>query len=448
MKKILYRNAMLEITRRCQLKCAHCLRGDAQNLDMSEEIIDAFLEQTAGIECLFFTGGEPTLAVEKMQYVLEQMIERNIPLYAMEYFTNGVEFPENLEDFLIRAHEYITTCHENTYIFNLDPKMKLKPKISVGISLDNFHDGVNFEHTLSQYKHLFSGMSSCRASYVNNVIPSRAGRGNSLEYAVDEDEYEYELTKNLAIGIAEKWNGVACDDYLNPEGMFERCDAFIPCPMCVTATGAITHLLLVREYTQSTEHICQIQGKHFPPIVDEIKKFNIGRTPCFLANYTPHKITLGDALAFINFKKKHSINTAPNPLDSSNWNGLSLDEMIQLAETLLSPKRHHLALYKAYLLMRVAKYDAINEIKKDFPQSNNLFYNDVVKMREKFFHPKYYPKRLVDWICENKNEVKYRVEDDLIPLANQISQLTEDQPQSNSALLDALLRVKEQRESA
>ena len=42
MKKILYRKVMLEITRRCQLKCAHCMRGDAQNLDMSEEIIDAF----------------------------------------------------------------------------------------------------------------------------------------------------------------------------------------------------------------------------------------------------------------------------------------------------------------------------------------------------------------------------------------------------------------------
>ena len=446
MKKILYRHAILEITRRCQLKCAHCLRGDAQNLDMSEEIIDAFLEQTAGIERLFFTGGEPTLAVDKMRYVLDQMIDRNIPLYAMEYFTNGVEFPENIEDFLIRAHEYITTCRENTYIFNLDPKMKLEPKISVGISLDNFHEGGNFEHTLSQYQHLFSGMSSCCARYVNNTIPRRAGRGNNLEYAVDESGYE--LTKNIAIGIAEKWNDVACDDYLNPEEMFERCDAFIPCQMCVTATGAITHLLLAREYTQSTEHICQIQDKHFPPIIDEIKKFNIGRTPCFLTSYTPHKITLGDALAFINFEKKHSINTVPNPLDSSNWNGLSWEEMIQLAVTLLPQGRHHLALYKAHLLMRVAKYDAIDEIKKDFPQSNNLFYNDVIKMREKFFYPKYYPKRLVEWICENKDEVKYRVEEDLIPLADQIGQLTEDRPQSNGVLLDALLRVKEQRESA
>lgn len=281
---------------------------------------------------------------------------------------------------------------------------------------------------------------------MNNTIPRRAGRGNNLEYAVDESGYE--LTKNIAIGIAEKWNDVACDDYLNPEEMFERCDAFIPCQMCVTATGAITHLLLAREYTQSTEHICQIQDKHFPPIIDEIKKFNIGRTPCFLTSYTPHKITLGDALAFINFEKKHSINTVQNPLDSSNWNGLSWEEMIQLAVTLLPQGRHHLALYKAHLLMRVAKYDAIDEIKKDFPQSNNLFYNDVIKMREKFFYPKYYPKRLVEWICENKDEVKYRVEEDLIPLADQIGQLTEDRPQSNGVLLDALLRVKEQRESA
>lgn len=446
MKKILYRRVVLEITRRCQLKCAHCMRGDAQNLDMSEEIIDAFLEQTAGIERLFFTGGEPTLAVDKMRYVLEQMMEQDIPLYAIGYITNGVEFSEQQSDFLIKAHKYITKCRENAPIFDLDPRMKSQPKISVGISLDNFHAGVDFEHTLSQYKHLFCGMSLCHAGYVNNSLPHRVGRGKDLEYATNDSPHE--ALKNAAIGIAEKWNDVACDDYLNPGEMFERCDTFIPCSICVTAKGMIMPSELEREYIQidapESERICQIQNKHFPPIVDEIKKFNIGRLPCYLTNYTPTRITLDDALAFMCFKKKHSINTNPNPLDRSIWGGLSYEDMMQIAETLNVQRDHHLSLYKAYLLTRVAEYSTIEEIKKDFPQNNGLFYHDVMKMKESF----YFPKHFVDWICDNKDEVKYRVEDDLIPFSDKIGLLTDDQTHNSSLLLNDLIRIKKQRESS
>ena len=34
----------VEITRKCQLKCAHCMKGEAQNIDMSVEVIDKLLE--------------------------------------------------------------------------------------------------------------------------------------------------------------------------------------------------------------------------------------------------------------------------------------------------------------------------------------------------------------------------------------------------------------------
>ena len=36
--------AYIEVTRRCNMKCAHCLRGPAQNIDLSFEEVDAFLD--------------------------------------------------------------------------------------------------------------------------------------------------------------------------------------------------------------------------------------------------------------------------------------------------------------------------------------------------------------------------------------------------------------------
>ena len=52
--------AVIEVTRRCNMQCRHCLRGDAQNVDISNEIIDRFFDGFADgavIENVVFSGG-------------------------------------------------------------------------------------------------------------------------------------------------------------------------------------------------------------------------------------------------------------------------------------------------------------------------------------------------------------------------------------------------------
>ena len=62
----------LEVTRRCNMNCAHCLRGDAQCLDMSKEVVDKVLQDIDYISFLFFTGGEPSLNIPIMDYFLSR----------------------------------------------------------------------------------------------------------------------------------------------------------------------------------------------------------------------------------------------------------------------------------------------------------------------------------------------------------------------------------------
>ena len=38
-----YYNLMLEVTRKCNLTCSHCMRGNPQNLEMSDEILEKVL---------------------------------------------------------------------------------------------------------------------------------------------------------------------------------------------------------------------------------------------------------------------------------------------------------------------------------------------------------------------------------------------------------------------
>ena len=68
----------VEITRRCNLKCAHCCRGDTQNVDIDYKYIDLLLDQVDYIYHLTFTGGEPTLNVPAIQYFIDQCKEKNV----------------------------------------------------------------------------------------------------------------------------------------------------------------------------------------------------------------------------------------------------------------------------------------------------------------------------------------------------------------------------------
>lgn len=55
----------LEMTRRCNQNCVHCLRGCSQNFDMTPEILKNIFTngdyQITKIYELFVTGGEPFL---------------------------------------------------------------------------------------------------------------------------------------------------------------------------------------------------------------------------------------------------------------------------------------------------------------------------------------------------------------------------------------------------
>ena len=82
---------VLEVTRRCNMACDHCMRGDAQALDMSTKVIDRVLDavQGHGIGAVTFTGGEPTLNVPTIQYLVEQVQARRIGVGSFYVVTNG-----------------------------------------------------------------------------------------------------------------------------------------------------------------------------------------------------------------------------------------------------------------------------------------------------------------------------------------------------------------------
>lgn len=87
--KLFFECLIIDVTRKCNLKCAHCFAGDAQNVSISKRVIDIVLSQLEGVGLLVLSGGEPFLEPDIVEYIVDQIIEKKIYIPIFEVITNG-----------------------------------------------------------------------------------------------------------------------------------------------------------------------------------------------------------------------------------------------------------------------------------------------------------------------------------------------------------------------
>ena len=135
-KKIHIDTLVLEGTKKCNMHCAHCIRGDSQNSNISTEVIDSVLERTASIGTIVFSGGEPTLNVHAIRYALDVVKEFEIPVYAFYIVTNGKFLPKEFLQVLLDWYVYCISCGGEPDI------------CGVALSKDMFHETIPRENEL------------------------------------------------------------------------------------------------------------------------------------------------------------------------------------------------------------------------------------------------------------------------------------------------------------
>ena len=99
----------IEATRRCNMACAHCLRGPARDEDMGDDIAfwTAKLLSGATIGTLTLSGGEPSLAVETIRELKKNFIWNNIDVQNLSVITNN----KNISDeFLEVIAHWMAIC--------------------------------------------------------------------------------------------------------------------------------------------------------------------------------------------------------------------------------------------------------------------------------------------------------------------------------------------------
>lgn len=133
-------NLIIEATRRCNMQCEHCLRGDLQNIDMDKDHMRNLLSQVKNIDSVTFSGGEPSLNPKAILDFIELAKYYNVWVSSFYIATNGKRISE---EFIIACLKLFSFCEE-------------KETCCVDVSCDDFHKQ---EHYFIMEESLLSGLS-------------------------------------------------------------------------------------------------------------------------------------------------------------------------------------------------------------------------------------------------------------------------------------------------
>lgn len=86
----------LQVTRNCTLECEHCLRGDRERVNMSPQVLDEVFKDVKRVGMLLLTGGEPLIAIQTLEHLVELLKTKQIRVNKITLITNGTVLSERV----------------------------------------------------------------------------------------------------------------------------------------------------------------------------------------------------------------------------------------------------------------------------------------------------------------------------------------------------------------
>lgn len=112
-KRFEMESLVIEVTRRCPLKCEHCLRGGAQSLDLDINDVNTLFSKVDYISSLTFTGGEPALFPNKLLDILRLAIANKVNIGSFYIATSTHVKKEVFKQFILACMEWYLYCSDN-----------------------------------------------------------------------------------------------------------------------------------------------------------------------------------------------------------------------------------------------------------------------------------------------------------------------------------------------
>lgn len=125
-------NLNLMITRNCNLKCTHCLRGDSANEDISDFVLNDVFRPKTIIRMLQLNGGEVFSRPKVLKQVIDTIIKNRVVIDMVVIPTNGTLFTPEIELLLDHLNSYLT-------FRNLLRGKESTLNVNVNLSKDLYH---------------------------------------------------------------------------------------------------------------------------------------------------------------------------------------------------------------------------------------------------------------------------------------------------------------------
>jgi len=138
------------------MSCTHCMRGDAQNLDITHQDIRNVLKHVKYIGHFCITGGEPSLNIKAIRYILKQVISLKIEVYEFYIVTNGTKSSI--------SKKFIDICSR---LYDYQQKKDMRGNFRLlEMSDDKFHDSSFHQQVIAKFKEYpFTGLRG-QADYI------------------------------------------------------------------------------------------------------------------------------------------------------------------------------------------------------------------------------------------------------------------------------------------
>ena len=209
------------ITNKCNLACAHCLRGCKNNISMSNNVIESTLDQIYSIGNLAINGGEPTLVLDILENIITYIIENHILLDLFTITINGTIYSEKLLQLLDEISNYIDKNTINAFFAISLDQYHLDEITKLGIQKEFDENFRKYQESKYYYGYRKSTKKLFREGNATNLdekltIPLRPTK-TYITYADEKQKFDRE-------------NGICMIGpvvTVNPSGIITECDASI-----------------------------------------------------------------------------------------------------------------------------------------------------------------------------------------------------------------------------
>lgn len=171
MRNIELDSLVIEVTRQCNMHCAHCLRGDSQNVNITNEIIAMALKDVTYISHITFSGGEPGLNVSAIRRVLKYCRQHNIHVGDFFIVTNGKVVTDEFLHAVLDWYLYIEDDYDDV--------------TAVMVSEDQWHNKIDFKNKNRLAAFSFYHNEKGADCLINE------GNARELDYHDKREPYDY-----------------------------------------------------------------------------------------------------------------------------------------------------------------------------------------------------------------------------------------------------------------